>query len=211
MYLINTQVTVSTGFNAGLEAFVADLSNLRRGQPGYLGQTFLHSYANPVRYAVTSRWENVEACWDFYCSEAFGGLMKDAPKGMFTGIQQAGYESVFEVDAEGINPATIVADCEILVDWTIDLRPGNAAAFEKSRREIFELRKQHVQGFVSNRLRRSAGVAGRYLILQIWKDVASSRAGLSEPALAAHANAHPFGLYGSTPPSGEAFYVISRT
>jgi heme-degrading monooxygenase HmoA len=211
VHLINTQATVSAGLNGEFEAFVARLSDLRKDHPGYLGQTFLHSYANPGKYAVTSRWQNVEACWDFYRSPAFAAFMKGTPAGMFTSFQQGGYESVFEVDADGINPATISADCEVLVDWTLELRPGNASSFEQNRRELFELRKRHLKGFISNRLRRSAGLAGKYLILQICKDLETARAGLSEPALAEFATAHPYTLYGSTPPSGESYFVINRT
>jgi heme-degrading monooxygenase HmoA len=210
VHLINTQLSVAPGFNGEFEDLVKRLADTRNGRSGYLGQTFLHSYDNPTKYAVTSRWENVQACWDFYRSEAFAEFMKSAPAGIFTGFEQRGYESVFEVDADGIDPATIVADCELLVDWSIDLRPANAAAFEQSRREIFELRKHRAPGFISNRLRRSAGVATKYLILQICKDVASARAGLAVPELAEFAAAHPYSLYASTPPTAEAYFVLSR-
>lgn len=79
MHLVNTQLTVMAGYNGEFEELVTKLGDLRKGQPGYLGQTFLHSYGNPGKYAVTSRWENIEACWQFYRSSQFASYMKGLP------------------------------------------------------------------------------------------------------------------------------------
>ena len=102
------------------------------------------------------------------------------------------------------NPGT----CELLVDWTINL--GTAAAFEANRRELFELRKKYAKGFASNRLRRSAANAYRYLILQMYSDVEAARAANTVPEMQAFTASHPASEFTSAPFVGEAYYVIHR-
>jgi heme-degrading monooxygenase HmoA len=205
MYLLRTEFQVPAGNAAQFEARQTELGKLRTGQPGYLGQSFLHSYGDPRRYVNNSRWENVEAAWAFAKSDALASYIKSGTPGLATITRQDGYESVFEVDAEPMqDPGT----CEILVDWTINL--GAAADFEQSRRELFELRKQHSKGFRSNRLRRHAGNGSQYLILQMYSDITAGRAAQSAPEIRAFAQAHPSSRYAAAPNSGEAYYVIHR-
>jgi heme-degrading monooxygenase HmoA len=205
MYLLRTEFQVLAGSAARFEERQTELGKMRKGQPGYVGQTFLHSYGDPRRYVNNSRWENVEAAWAFAKSDMLANYMKGATTGIATITRQEGYESVFEVDADSVSdPGT----CEMLVDWTINL--GAAADFEKSRRELFELRKKHSKGFRSNRLRRSAGNGSKYLILQMYNDIEAGRAAQSAPELRAYAQAHPYSLYAAAPNSGEAYFVIHR-
>lgn len=114
------------------------------------------------------------------------------------------------MDAEGVQPNAVSANCEVLVDWTLDMRPGNIAAFEQSRKELFELLKKHAKGFVSGRLRRSASAPNKYLVLQIRTDVEAARAGMAVPELQMFAAAHPATLYTSMPPSIETYFVVHR-
>lgn len=205
MYLLRTEFQVSPGRAREFEEGQTRAAQTRKGQPGYLGQTLLHSYGHPSVYVTTGRWENVEAAWAFGKSEMFATAMKNRPSGLATVTFQEGYESVFEVDADGPpNPGT----CEVLVDWTVNL--GAAADFESTRREMFELRKKHAKGFASNRLRRSAGNGTKYLILQMYSDVNAARAAQSAPEVRAFATAHPYTLYASTPNVAESYFVIHR-
>lgn len=208
MYLVRTEFTVRAGGAGELEANVARLGEMRKGMPGYLGQTLLRSYAYPNKYTGTSRWENVEAAWAFTKSKVMADYGKSLPQGTPGVTQQEGYESVFEVDAEGGEPAN--SSCEVLVDWVLDQRPGVFAEFERSRREFFELRKKHTKGFASNRLRRSAGIPGKYLAINIYRTVEDARAAGSAPEVAAFQAAHPYTLYAFAPPAIETYCVISR-
>jgi heme-degrading monooxygenase HmoA len=208
MHLVRTEFAVRPGSAGEFEAIVGKLGESRKGQPGYLGQTLLHSYAYPQKYVATSRWQNVEAVWAFGKSEAFASFAKANAGGVLSVVQQEGYESVFEVDAEGGEPAG--SACEVLVDWTLDQRPGVIGEFERSRREVFEIRRKHTKGFSSNRLRRSAGIPNKYLILNIYMTIEDARAAASTPEVQAFAAAHPYTAYASTPPSIEAYYVVHR-
>jgi hypothetical protein len=78
-----------------------------------------------------------------------------------TGRPIEAYATIVDVNGSNEQPGSI-----ILVDWTLENRPGNAAAFEASRKELFELRKKHQAGFVSNQLLRYLGSPNRYLIVQ---------------------------------------------
>ena len=207
MHLVRTQFAVTPGGAGEFEAGIAKLGEMRKGQPGYLGQALLHSYGSPHKYVVHSRWDNVEAVWAFNKSQILPDLMKSTPAGLFTITNQEGFESVFEVDADNAQAAT--STCEVLADWTLNQAPGVFARFERTRREFFELRKKHVKGFVSNRLRRSADTPNRYLGIAIYTDVAAARAGLP-PEVQVWAAAQPYTLYASTPPVLETYHVVQR-
>src|SRR5438067_13787472 len=101
MYLLRTEFQVAPGGAGIFEERQTTAGETRKSQPGYLGQTLLHSYSHPGKYVNNSRWQNVEALWAYGKSDALVNYMKNAPTGLVTVTLQAGYESVFEVDAEG--------------------------------------------------------------------------------------------------------------
>jgi len=208
MYLVRTEFMVNVGRAAEFEAGVTKLGDARKGMPGYLGQTLLRSYSYLNKYVGTSRWENVEAAWDFTRSEVLASYAKNASTDVATVTCQEGFESVFEVDADGANAATTPSACEVLVDW--NLNPGAAGEFESSRKEFFALRKAHSKGFVSSRLRRSGGIPTRYLALNIYATVEDSRAANAPPEVQKFASAHPYTLYAAAPPVTEAYHVVHR-
>ena len=76
MYLSRNEIVARPGGANALEDFVTSLGEMRKGQPGYQGQTLLRSYAYPGKYALMSRWENLEAAWDFSKSAALSDLIK---------------------------------------------------------------------------------------------------------------------------------------
>jgi len=71
MYLVRTEFMVRGGGAAEFEVGREKMAEVMKGQPGYLGQTLLHSYSHPAKYVVTSRYEGVEAAWAFGKSEKF--------------------------------------------------------------------------------------------------------------------------------------------
>ncbi len=208
MYLLRTEFSVRPGGAGELEASMTGFGEMRKGQPGYQGQTLLRSYSYPGKYVGTSRWENVETAWAFSKSDVLANYAKSLTSGLSSVVHQEGYESVFEVDAEGAVAGQ--SGCEVLVDWMLDQRPGVVAAFERTRRVFFELRKQHTKGFVSNRLRRSGGNPFKYLALNIYMTVEDARAAGSAPEVQAFQAAHPYTLYASAPPAIEAYAVVHR-
>lgn len=208
MYLVRVEFMVRAGGAGEFEAASTRLGEMRKGHPGYLGQAFLHSYSNPSKYAVTSRYANVEAAWAFNRSDVLANYVKSITPGLFAITQQQGYEGVFEVDAEGANAGT--STCEVLADWTLNPGPGVVAAFERTRRALFELRKTHCKGFASSRLRRAGGTPGKYLIFSMFDTADNARAANTVPEIQAFQAAHPYTLYASTPPAIEAYHVIHR-
>lgn len=208
MYLVRTELGVSPGGAGELEAQITKLGEGRKGTAGYLGQTLLHSYGHPSKYAVTSRWDNVEAHFAWAAGSQFANFVKGLGTPGFAVSSQHGYEGVFEVDAPGMQAAVASSSCEVLVDWIIS--PGRGQSFENSRRALFELRQKHAKGFVSARLRRSAGVPNRYLIINIYTNAADARAANAIPEVAAFNAGHPYSAYASAPPSIEAYHVVHR-
>jgi hypothetical protein len=92
-----------------------------------------------------------------------------------------------------------------LANWVLDQRPGNEAAFEQSRAELFALLKQHAEGFVVSRLLRLLGTPGRYQAIH----VRTTDAGVpAVPAVQAYAEAHPIASYTSTRVGIEVYGVV---
>ncbi|MEA2640358.1 MAG: Antibiotic biosynthesis monooxygenase [Chloroflexota bacterium] len=205
MYLVRTELLVRPGGAKEFEETATRLGQARKGQPGNVGQTLLHSYGSPSKYALISRWENAAAQFAWQKSDAFTGIVTAL---QVTPLGQSAYESVFEVDAPGMDPTQ--GHCEVLVDWTLDQRPGVVSEFERTRRELFELRRQVDKACLSSRLRRSAGSPFTYLGFSIYTNAEAARAGAASPQFQAFQAAHPYTLYASTPPNIEAFEVVHR-
>jgi heme-degrading monooxygenase HmoA len=207
MHLVRTDFSVRAGYAAEFEESRAALVEACKGQPGYLGHSLLRSYSHPAQYTMTSRFENAEAAWALSKSAPYTSFQRNQTAGTVTVLQQEAYDSVFDVDAEGMNPAS--TSCEVLVDWVLDPRPGVSADFEQSRREIAELRKK-AKGFASLRLRRSAGSLNRYLVINFFDTIDNARAAQDMPEMQAFAAAHPYTRYSATPNIVEAFHVVHR-
>ena len=97
--------------------------------------------------------------------------------------------------------------CEVLVDWELSSL-GKAAAFEASRQELFELQRDNVDGFISGRLRRSAGIPTKYLMLGMYRSREAAQGGQGIPQLREFVASHPAADFTNTPPHIEAFGVI---
>lgn len=209
MYLTRFEVMVPPGSTGDYEGFVGKISEFRKGKPGVIGQTLLRSYAYPGKYVLISRWETVEAAWDLQKTDAYREVLKGAPggAGQGGGRPTEGYEDVFNVDADDF--PNVQANCEVLYDFELDLA-RKAPEFEKNRREFFELHKQHRAGFVTMRLRRSAGNPTKYLVISAWKDREATRGGAQVPEIQKFLAEHSSRQFLRTPQTIEAFAVIRR-
>jgi hypothetical protein len=155
------------------------------------------------------RWESREARQAWGKSEAFSAFFQaNPPQALVTpGRPQEAYDVLVRVTGEG-QPAYAG-----LVEWTLDPRPGNAASFERSRQEIFALRKQYVSGLVLNGLGRLFGHQYRYQVVQFYSDIEALQAASPSspiPQLQAFGEAHPPSAYASTPPNGEVYEVVQH-
>ena len=164
MYAMRTEVMIVPGEGRAFEAWWAQFSDLAKAQRGF-----------QTGRIVTFPQLSAQICLPHALGEPGSAtglgprpgvqrfLQAHPPQllGTWAGPQEA-YDVLFRVTGEG-QPAYAG-----LVDWTLDPRPGNAARFERSRKEIFELRKQHVSGFVLNGLGRVFDHEYRYQVVQFY-------------------------------------------
>ena len=209
MYAIRTEVMVVPGKVRAFEAWWAQLSALGKAQPGFQEGMLLNSLSYPAKYVFLMRWESRDARQAWSKGEAFSAFVQaNPPQALVTpGRPQEAYDVLFRVTGQGQRAYAG------LVDWTLDPRPGNTASFERSRQEIFELRKQYVSGFVLNGLGRLFGHQYRYQVVQFYSTMDALRAaspGSQVPQLQAFGGAHPPSEYASAPVSAEVYEVVQQ-
>jgi len=209
MYAIRTEVMVGAGKVRAFEAWWAQLSALAKAQRGFQEGTLLNSLSYPAKYVILIRWESREARQVWAKGEAFNNFVHaNPPQTLVTPSRpQEAYDVVLRVTGEG------QAAYAGLVDWTLDPRPGNTASFERSRQELFALRKQHVPGLVLNGLGRLYGHQHRYQVVQFYSTMDALRAaspGSPIAELQAFGQAHPPNAYASTPIAAEVYEVVQR-
>jgi quinol monooxygenase YgiN len=211
MYVDRMDLIAGLGAAPALQEAMVKIGEVRKGEPGYLGQTLLRSYAHPNKFTVVGRWESIEAAWAFSSSDALATFLKSMPAesaGAFTRTRFDGYDSVLEVDADKLPPME-EARCEVLADWELS-SIGKAAEYVESRRELFALQKENVEGFVSARLRRSSGIPTKYLMIGIYTSREAAQSGQGSAKLREFVGSHPAASYANTPPGIEAYAVIHR-
>lgn len=209
MYAVRTEVMVSPGKAIAYEAWWARIIELGKAQQGFQAGTLLNSLSYPAKYVSLTLWESREAGRSFAKSEAFSTLFQaNAVLEMATlSRPQEAYDVVMRVMGEGQSAYAS------LIDWTLDPQPDNAASFERTRKEIFELRKQYVPGFVANGLGRLLGHPYRYQVVQFYSTMDALRSavlGSQIPQIQAFIEAHPNSKHASTPVSAEAYEVVRQ-
>ena len=206
MYVTRTETTVVAGRAGDYEERAARLGELVKSQRGFQGRLLLNSFGYPGKWALLTFWESREAARAWARSPQNLAFIQANPLQGISALNRPGEAYAVIHDVSGSGEAASVN----LVDIALDARPCNAAAFEASRKELLELRKEHFQGFVSNWTLRFLGSANRYLgVLQ-----SSSREMLgpvqTAPELAAFTAAHPNTEWASTPFLVERYEVIQR-
>jgi heme-degrading monooxygenase HmoA len=209
MYATRTELMVAPGKARAWEAFWAKVSELGKAQQGFQAGMLLNSLSYPAKYVSLTLWESREAGRAFAKSEAFSALFQatSVQELATLGRPQEAYEVLMRVAGEG-QPAYAG-----LVDWTLDPQPDNAASFERTRKEIFELRKQYVPGFVANGLGRLLGHQYRYQVVQFYSTMdalSSAVLGSQIPQIQALIEAHPNSKFASTPVSGDRYEVVRQ-
>ena len=214
MYHRRLEFNVTAGRLAAFEEGQAMLGDLRKKQKGFIGQALLQSYGYPGKYAVTLRWETWEAADAFARSKAFGDVLVANPpegRGFTLSRPTEAYESVLDINADGFTGATAGQyQCEVLADWVIDRGPAAAAQFVRRFGELSELRKKHMEGFGSSRLRMSLGSSFRYLAITICKDLDATLKAWQPAQLQRFASDHPIAEVTGTAPVVDTYRVVHR-
>lgn len=207
MYVTRTEAIISAGGAAAYESRTAQLADLLRAQPGFVSGALLNSLGDPARYSFLARWEGREAGRCFARSGALRDFRLAHPaEGLFClSRPQEAYEGVVDVASEG--QGSFVT----LVEWNIKPGRENAAAFERSRQELFELRQKYQKGFVANLMRRFLGNPTRYLMVLSYSSREDAWAVSAAPEIQQFLRAHRYHQYAETPPAIEVYDTIRRT
>ena len=214
MYHRRLEFNVTAGRLAAFEEGQTTVGELRKKQKGFIGQAVLQSYGYPGKYAVTIRWENWEAADAFARSKAFRDMIEANPRegrGFAPSRPTEAYASVLDISADGFSGTTGGEyQCEVLADWVIDRGPAGAALFERVFAELGELRKKHMQGFGSRRLRRSLGSPFKYLSIDICTDLDAALKAWEPAQLQRWAKDHPISEITGIAPAVDTYRVVQR-
>jgi heme-degrading monooxygenase HmoA len=209
MFINRNEVEVTLGRNSQFEATIDEWAVVQSQNVGFIGATLLQSCANPGRYLLTSRWTDREASIAAGRREEFAAF---AASSLTSGMARTtrlteSYESVFEVDREGVDPGE--ENAERWIDFSLK-SPFVAPQFEQSIRQLAEVIKRHAPGFGSARLRRSAGKDTRYLLLLIMQNRDAARGWLLVPEVRAAAESGSGREYLAGEPEAEIYAVVKR-
>jgi heme-degrading monooxygenase HmoA len=205
MYLVRTEAMVAAGHAADFEQRQVSMAEDAIGTRGFVGGSLVHSYSHPGKYVVTQTFDSVEAAWAYGKSDAFNTAMKTQAVGTVTLTKQEGYDLAHEVMADPL-PAV---GCEILVDEVLK-GPEVTPAFEGTLGELFELRRTHSKGYGYNRLFRSGGRLGRYLVIQGYADLAAAGGANTPAEVQEFIGGRPANLYTDKEVFPEAYAVLAR-
>lgn len=204
MHVVRTETAVAAGRAAAyLAVFDALVEGLKQ-HPGFVGTGLGNSTAYPGKYTALIRFENREAAGAWGMSPVFTAWADAHPRG---GIGAAtrpieGYELIEEVRG----PAEI--RYAIFVDWTLNAGPGNAQAFEDSRRELFALRKRLYPELGLQRLLRFLGPGNRYLVMGGASEPFGPLSRRTPEEVQRFLDAHPYTAYAPTPPGSEMYDAV---
>lgn len=206
MYLTHTEIIVNPGMPQELEEAARLLGEAKKNFGGFRSQLLLNALGAPSKYRITSYWDNPDPFLDFMRSEYFKKYIEAHPSGtVFTLLRPTeAYESVFEVVGDDKRPN---GDYEELIEWLPDR--GKATAWERSRKDIFELRKLQ-EGFVSSRVFRYQGNSYKYLVIHTYADREAALKSQSLPQVQEYVRAHEHTDFTSSTPMHEAFRVVQR-
>jgi quinol monooxygenase YgiN len=211
MYVIRSEMEVAGARAAEFEATIDELAGIHYDSPGGIGATLLRSLAYPGCYTLIARWNDrasYVAAGQREPVVAFGRRMANNV-GLIRPLRMLeAYESVFEVDGpiagQGEN-----STAERLVDFTITV-PMVAPTFEAAIRQLAEASVQHAPGVGSVRLRRSAGVDTKYLLIVIATDAAAARGWLLAPQVRELVEQQSLNQYLASSPQGQIHHVVKR-
>jgi heme-degrading monooxygenase HmoA len=199
---IRTEFLVQRGCAHEFEALWLEIRGMLAAAPGFRDEVLLNCLGYPGKYVAISKWEDRKAFATFYRSPAFGKTARSGD-GLYR-ISRP--EEAYEVALTVGQPPTKLGGWRQLVEW--DIKPGAAAAFEASRKTLFDLRQRH-GGIFMSQLCRFLGNSSRYFVMQAYENRDAERAGLTIPEIQEFFAAHPATEYVSHWPTGE-YYTATQ-
>jgi quinol monooxygenase YgiN len=209
MYLTLIEATTTPATRRAFLEREGRFQDLVAKQSGLRAVITVRSLGNPGTFARGTLWESAETAGAFAGGAEAEAWFTANPLGTLGTLTRPveAYDLALEVG----DPATAIAPGMhmVLVEWALDMKPGYAQAFEQSRKELFDLRKQHNPGFVRSSLYRYMGDASRYLAVNTTVDRAASLASEDSAPIRAFLAAHPGSAYSTAPRRGTAYEVVT--
>lgn len=202
MYATRVDLMVAFGKAAAFEERSAQQLDLIQPQPGFQARRLLNSLGCPARYTVLSFWDSREAARDAVRSTAIQKFVEANPVPDWVTMTRPveAYEQVHTIEGQASAPGQVPGQA-VLIDWTLNPGIENAEAFEQSRKEIFELHRQHNPGLLRHRLLRYLGGGGRYLVVNATTGREAMLAAFKHPEIQPYAQAHPHSAYAPAAPT----------
>jgi quinol monooxygenase YgiN len=207
MYATRIDVMVGMGKAGAFEERTARLTDVMEKLDGFLARRVLNSLGCPAKYTLLAFWEGREKALASARSAAMQAFVEANPIPDWATLVRPveAYEQVHLVEgqAQADTPGQVT-----LIEWT--LHPGleTSEAFEQSRKEIFELHRQHNPGLLRHRLLRYLGGPGRYLVLNAVTDREAMIAAFRNPEIRRSIDEHPATKYAPAPPVVEHFEPV---
>ena len=201
MCATRTEFLVQSGRAHEFEALWLEMRRMLAMAPGFRDAVLLNSLGYPGKYVAIVKWENRDAFAVFYRSPAFRESVRSGNGVYAINRPEGAYEVILTVGEAPTTPG----GWRQLVEW--DLKPGMAAAFEASRKTLFDLRQRHGGIFVSQ-LFRFLGNATRYLVMQAYENKDAERIGRTVPEIQEFFAVHPATKYVNHAPTGEYYTAI---
>jgi heme-degrading monooxygenase HmoA len=205
MYATRLDVMVAFGKATAFEERAARQLEVVQTQSGFQARRLLNSLGCPARYTLLSFWDSREAAREAVRSAATQKFIEANPVPDWATIVRPveAYEEVHTIEGQASAPGQVPAQVA-LIDWTLNPGVENAEAFEQSRKEFFELHRQHNPGLLRHRLLRYLGGGGRYLVVNATTGREAMLAAFRHPEIKRYIDAHPTSAYASTPPTFDA-------
>ena len=193
---------------AMLNDAIASLTGHPETAKGLLGQTLLRSYAYPTKYTLVRQWDDVSSAWGANERDPGGEFASRLPAEQFRRTRFEGYETAIDETSDKLK----ADDAKVVqfADWNLS-SIAKAGAYETSRRELFALQKEHVEGFVSAQLQRSAGVPTKYLMVIQFTSREATGGGGRVPAIRDFVAANPAPNFANSSPAIEFYAVVQRS
>jgi hypothetical protein len=204
-YVLRSEISVDAGSTAEFELQQIRAAEEAAGRGGFVRGALLRSYSHPAKYVVISSYEDVQAAWALGQGGVPTATRCDNARLDVTMTWQEGYELVHEL----VSHQPTQVRCELLTDKVLR-GPELIPAFETAFRQLFDVRRVYSPGFGFNRLLRSAGRLGRYLVIQGYTDLIAAGEADTAADVQSFIHDHPAHLYSETLGSGEAYAVIAR-
>ena len=201
---VRTEFLVQSGQAHKFEALCSEIRGILATAPGFHDAVLLNSLGYPGKYVAIAQWEDREAFAAFYRSPALRETARSGDAVFRINRPEEAYAVVLTVG----QPPAAPGGWRQLVEW--DIKPGLAAAFETSRKTLFELRQRH-GGILVSQLFRFLGNSSRYLVMQAYVSRDAETVGRTVPQIQEFFAAHPATEYVSHAPVGEYYTAVQVT